>query len=151
MRLSVLNIILIVTLVFGAAVGSAYLIYWAFTKDTISAALADGTMVEKPPVSGPMGPTIGLGTFTVNLAGGNRYLRSEIVLEMTERNSVQEIENRKPQVLDTINAVIRTFSSEELFAPGGDLRLKEGIVEALNPLLTRGRVTGVYFTSWVVQ
>lgn len=151
MRLSVVNIVLVVALVFGAAVGSAYLIYWAFTKDTTAAAVVDGPVLNLAQTADPMGPTVALGSFTVNLAGGNRYLRTEIVIELTERHSVKEIENRTPQVRDSIIAVIRQYSSNELSAPGGDLRLKESIAEALNPLLTRGRVTGVFFTSWVVQ
>lgn len=152
MRLTAVNVILVVTLVFGAAVGSAYVIYSALTKDARVAASVDTDYANSIVIDAQRpGPTLELGAFTVNLAGGNRYLRTEIVLELTERQSVKELEERFPQVRDHVNAVIRSFSANELFEPGGDARLKQQIIETLNPLLSRGRVTGVYFTTWVVQ
>jgi len=146
-RLSVLNVILIVTLVFGAAVTSAYLIYRALSADEKAESASRPALLSVQPI----GPTVDLGTFTVNLAEGNRYLRSEIVIEVTERQSAQEIEARMPQVRDSVIAIIRKYSAEELSNPDSDRPLKDEIAEALTGLLTRGRVVGVYFTSWVIQ
>lgn len=149
MRLSVLNVILIVTLVFGAAIGSAFLIYKTFTSDDeVVGAAAERT---SPTLSDTLGPTVELAPFTVNLAGGNRYLRSEIVLELTERQSAEEIGERLPQVRDSILSVLRRFSADQLSSPDADGQVKDEIRAALNPLLSKGRVSGVYFTSWVIQ
>lgn len=148
MRLSFTNVLLIIVLVVGAAVGSAYLIYAAFSKD--SPAMANQEIDEKSGTN-PIGPTLSLGTVTVNLADGNQYLRAEIVLELTERHSLQEIEQRMPQVLDRVNEQIRKYSADDLSSPGGDAPLKEDIRKSINPLLSRGQVADVYFTSRVIQ
>lgn len=147
MRLSALHVVLIVVMVFGAALGSAFFIYKALTADEVVQAerAVSDAMLDV------MGPTVDLGTFTVNLLGGNRYLRSEIVVELTERGSAQEIQDKLPQVRDAVLYILRGFSAEDLASPDGDAAVKEAIIEALNPLLSRGRVSGVYFTSWVIQ
>lgn len=148
-RLSVVNVVLIVTLVFGAAVGSAYLIYRTFTADLVVADAAESSVTTTLPST--MGPTVPLGSFIVNLAEGNRYLRSEIVIELTEQQSAKEIKERMPQVRDSVIGVLRQFSVEELSSPEGDRSIKQEIIDALSPILSRGRVSGVYFTSWVIQ
>lgn len=148
MRLSALHVVLIVVMVFGAALGSAFFIYKALTADEVAHS-AERLGVDA--AFDAMGPTVDLGTFTVNLLGGNRYLRSEIVVELTERGSAREIEERLPQVRDAVLLVLRGFSAEDLASPESDAAVKEAITDALNPLLTRGKVSGVYFTSWVIQ
>ena len=135
-------------MVFGAALGSAFFIYKALTVDDVAqSAAASG----HDAILDVMGPTVDLGPFAVNLLGGHRYLRSEIVLELTERGSAKEIEDRLPQVRDAVLYVLRGFTVDDLSSPQSDAAVKEAIIDALNPLLSRGRVSGVYFTSWVIQ
>ena len=147
MRLTATNIALIVVLCLTTAVVSASVIFWAITASDRTEAESSKSGIE------PIGPTVSLGEFTVNLANHSRpaFIRADVVLELSDRRCIDEIEARFPQVRDVVIGIMRSFSLTDLGDAEGYERMKVEIKESVNPLLNYGRVTGVFFNSLVIQ
>lgn len=99
-----------------------------------------------------MGPTYELGDYTVNLAGSNRYqfLQTTVVIEVSEEEVIEELEERSPQVQDYMISVLRNTTDEELTQPGVP-EVKNNITSALNEIAVSGEIRNVWFTDFVVQ
>ena len=160
--------IAIVALIIVASTGSAFLAYLMFNRSVPAA--PQPRAVETPPVAvrsqeakgaeaagvAPLGPTMDAGEFVVNLAPSQgslavRYARVGVVVEGDRREVVDELTRRQPQVRDAIISVIRAKRFEELASAEGVEAVRRELVEALQRLVSRGRVVNVYFTELVIQ
>ncbi len=105
------------------------------------------------PVDKLLGPIFALDTFIVNLAdkGGKRYLRMTIDLELDSEEVESEVNKRLPQVRDSILTILPTKRFEDISSGKGKTALRDQMLERINGLLTRGRVTTIYFKEFVVQ
>lgn len=164
--LTVLN--LLITLGIGAVV------FLQFQKDKHSesvsdiapegehgAAAADGGHGAAPAEGGggllsraPTTKVVTLEGFTVNLSTTvgtpSRFARVVIAVELPSEETVQEINQKMPQVR---NAVIDLFNSKrpsDLGTGEGRNFLKEEIRNALNSFLVTGKVKGVFFSNWAI-
>lgn len=151
-----------------ASTGSAFLAYLMFNRavpaapPSASSVAAPAQEVRRKPPEGaeaaevaPLGPTMDAGEFVVSLAPGPglaiRYARLGVVVEADRREVVEELRRREPQVRDAIIAVIRTKRFEELSASGGAEAVRRELVQALQRLVSKGKVVNVYFTDFVIQ
>ena len=93
--------------------------------------------------------------FVVNIketdAGGERYLKLVIQLELSEPGAIAELEQIKPRLRDSILDLLTPKTYKELMDVAGKQRLREDIAGRVNNALTKGKVTRVYFTEFVVQ
>ncbi len=98
-------------------------------------------------------PVYSLETFIVNLfdRGGTRYLRTTMDLELNNKDTIAEIEQRLPQIRNTILMIIPTKSSDELTSFEGKMALRNEIMEKLNSFIRTGSVSNIYFTEFVIQ
>ncbi len=154
----------VVAVIIAASTASALLAYLVFnrglppsprvTSEPVPARppAAEKAEAAEPP---PLGPTLDVGEFVVNLAPGPglavRYARLTLVVEVDRRESVGELQRRLPQVRDTVIALFNTKRFEELTARDGLDRLRRELAEALSKLVPKGRVVNVYFVDFVVQ
>lgn len=99
-----------------------------------------------------LGPTYSLGQFIVNLPfdGGYRFLKTELVVELSDKDLVGELEERNPQIRDIVIKLLRGLEKEELEDPGNE-KLKERIKASINEVLHSGRIQKVFFTDFVIQ
>ncbi len=99
-----------------------------------------------------MGPTYEMGEYTVNLTGasGYQFLQTTVVIEVSEEEVIEKLEERSPQVQDYMISVLRNTTDEELEEPGVP-GIKRNIIEALNEIAANGEVRNVWFTDFVVQ
>lgn len=151
-----------------ASTGSAFLVYLMFNRavpaDKPSAPSVAAPAQEAPRrASGqaeaaavpPMGPTLDAGEFVVNLAPGPgamvHYARMGVVIEADRQDAVEELRRREPQVRDTIIGVIRSKRFEDLSSNAGTEAVRRELVQALQRLVSRGKVVNVYFTDFVIQ
>ena len=107
----------------------------------------------KESVEATLGPVVPLKQFIVNLVSndGRRYLKTEMQLELSGDELMEEAISKEPMARDVI---IRTLSSktyEEISTEQGKMRLKEEIIGNLNAKLVDGEVVNVYFVKFVVQ
>jgi flagellar FliL protein len=123
----------------GAAAG-----YYFFSK----------TQCIKEPEQKPAVITIWpMEAFVVNLAdaGGERYLKLVIQLEVSEPGAVAELEKIRPRLRDSILDLLTPKTYKELMDLAGKQRLREDIAGRVNNALSKGKVTRVYFTEFVIQ
>ncbi len=91
--------------------------------------------------------------FIVNVAdtSADRYLKLVIQLEVSDASIVSELDQLKPRLRDSILDLLTSKPYKELIDPSGKQRLKEDIAGRVNNALTKGKVTKVYFTDFVMQ
>lgn len=114
------------------------------------------TKKEAPKVAEPKPAVITIWpmeSFVVNIADGSgeRYLKLVIQLELSEAETVAELEKLKPRLRDSILDLLTPKTYKELMDTAGKQRLREDIAGRVNNVLSKGKVTRVYFTEFVVQ
>ena len=101
----------------------------------------------------PVGPIFSLETFIVNLAdkGGNRYLRVTMDLELGNPELESELNQRLPQVRNSILMILPTKRFEDISTVQGKTTLRDEMMETINGYLLKGKITNIYFKEFVVQ
>jgi flagellar protein FliL len=94
-----------------------------------------------------------LDTFTVNLMsnGGERYLKTAMSLELSDKHLVEELNARKAVIRDKIIRLLSSKTFQEIATIQGKNKLSQQITDLLNTMLSDGTVRGVFFTEFVVQ
>ncbi len=136
-------IVIILALVMVIAVSTAAGLYFFMKKET-----------AKPAV--PQQPTVAtwpMEAFIVNIAdtNGERYLKVVIQLEVNDQLVVPELEQLKPRLRDSILDLLTSKTYRDLIDVSGKQRLREDIAGRINNTLSKGKVTKVYFTDFVIQ
>lgn len=100
-----------------------------------------------------LGPLFSLDTFIVNLADEerSRYLRVTMDLELTAATDTAKLNQRLPQVRDTILMILPSKRFEEIASVEGKTALRDEIISKLNNLFPRTVITNIFFTEFVVQ
>jgi flagellar FliL protein len=105
----------------------------------------------KAPVFLPMEP------FTVNLQseGGDKYLQATMTLEVENEEQATLIKANMPQVRSRLLLLLSSKEAADILTNEGKEKLVEEIIEKVSqPFTPKGepqKVSGVYFTSFVVQ
>ena len=91
--------------------------------------------------------------FVVNLIdpSGKRYLKVRVELELSNKLVESQVNERLPQIKDSLLILLSSKSYEDIETVEGKLRLKQEIMARINNLLTQGRVRNIYFTEFVIQ
>lgn len=152
-QLDIRFVVIIVSLLVIATMGSAYVTFVFFSKGETSAGPEEAVPRVKKPE--PFGFTYDAGTFTVNLTDQRgvmpRFMRTGVVIAAKDAKVISELETRAPQVRDTIISQLRGRSAAEVLASDGMEVLRQDVIDALNDILGDGKVSDVYFTDFVVQ
>ncbi len=100
-----------------------------------------------------LGDVLALDAFIVNLAGesGKRYLKITMQLEMNNSTLAEEIQNKMPQIKDSVITVLSSKTTDDLLTIEGKFLLKEQLLTRVNSLLRTGVVKNVYFVEFVIQ
>jgi flagellar protein FliL len=91
--------------------------------------------------------------FIINIAdtNGDRYLKLVIQLEVSDSSVIPELEKLKPRLRDSILDLLTSKPYKDLIDQTGKQRLREDIAGRVNNILSKGKVTKVYFTDYVMQ
>ncbi|PLX91452.1 MAG: flagellar basal body protein FliL [Desulfuromonas sp.] len=133
------------------AVGvAAYLLGSRSAQD---AAPAESAQVEDTSTAEGVGPMVDITDFIINILDKNetRYLKAAITLELENEETVAEVNERMPQIRDSVLLLVGNKTFAELNDLQGKLQLRAEIIVRLNKLLKKGKVKGIYFTEFVVQ
>ncbi len=104
--------------------------------------------VEKP------GAMMNLEPFVVNLAdpAGKRFLKLSLAVDVKDEKVKKEIENRLPQIRDSILLLLTSKTYAEISQVAGKLKLRNDILRIINQALgPAGQVHAVYFMEFVIQ
>jgi flagellar protein FliL len=108
---------------------------------------------KKADVKAEDGVMFTLEPFVVNLndAGGPKFLKVSIQLEVANAALMEKAKAKTPQIRDAIITLLTSKSSDSLFPPEGKLQLKDEINARMNQILGAGNVKNVYLTDFVMQ
>jgi len=149
-------IILIVAAVFllMAVIGGGFFFMWKMMTTTLqqSQVVAEEAVTAEEPVN-EIKPLYSLDTFIVNLAdqGGKRYLRVTMELEISSIEVTEEINQRLPQLRNSILMIVPSKSYADIGTAEGKSLLRDELMAQMNTFLTAGEITNIYFTEFVVQ
>jgi flagellar FliL protein len=145
--------ILALSVIVLIAVGTTAYIFLSKGKQGSESAKASSDEIQKEEKSASLGPIISLDPFIVNLVGSSRmrYLKIALGLELSDEELQEEVDNKMPQVKDSILLLLSTKSYDDINTTQGKLLLREEIMRRLNGFLVSGLVKEVYFTDFVVQ
>lgn len=87
---------------------------------------------------------------TTNLSD-DKYIKLEIVLEVDNPRTKDELDQRMFQIKDALIALLQNHTEKDLSGEKGLTRLKEGLQERANSYLTTGKVKHIYVTERVTQ
>ncbi len=153
MRKKTLVTVGIAFLLIMIGISVAFFVLWGKMSGSESNGAAIRENVKEKAVSTGGKKVFPLKTFVVNLAdaGGKRYLRVGIVLELNEAGLNSEIEENLPLIRDKILMILpsKTFDAIKTFE--GKMALKREIMNGLNSLLKEGKISNLYFEEFVVQ
>jgi len=136
-------VLLSLIVVGGAAFGGMY-----FAGKNSASATAQSTKVQETTEL-----TYPLDEFLVNLMDedGRRYLKVKVVIGYEEnKNLTAELETKKPIIRDVINTTLRAKKTTDFSATGVDA-IKEELIASVNPVLTKGKISHIYFNDILVQ
>lgn len=91
--------------------------------------------------------------FIVNISDTKeeRYLKVVMQLEVSDASVIAELEQIKPRLRDSIIDLLTSKPYKDLIDLSGKQRLREDIAGRVNNALSRGKITKVYFTDFVMQ
>jgi flagellar FliL protein len=100
-----------------------------------------------------LGPIVELEQFVVNLLSndGRRYLKVKISLEVTSKGGLQEIENKKALVRNSVIDLLSGKRFDEISTESGKVRLREELRNSINRYLMDTQIKSVFFTDFVIQ
>ncbi len=157
MSKKVLIIIISCSVLMVGGMGAGFFIMWSKVSSLSQQAVPAGEETEEeaeeeeaPPEIGPM---FSLDTFIVNTAdaGGTRYLRVTMDLELSEETLMEELQKRMPQIRDSILMILPTRKIADIQNIEGKIALRDEIKEKLNSFLQNGSITNLYFKEFVIQ
>ena len=139
----VIIVLLLLVVVGGAAFGGMY--FASKSKTTAS---------EKPvKAKEVIEVTYSLEDFLVNLLDedSKRYLKVKVFIGFEENEDLNvELEAKKPIIRDLVNATFRSKKTTDFTATGVD-SIKNELIATINPVLTKGKITHIYFNDILVQ
>ncbi len=127
--------------------------YLLGSRSAQQAPAGGAAQVEDTSKAEGVGPMVDITDFIINILDKNetRYLKAAITLELENEETVAEVNERMPQIRDSILLLIGNKTFAELNDLQGKLQLRAEIIVRLNKLLKKGKVKGIYFTEFVVQ
>jgi flagellar FliL protein len=133
----------VVVLLGGGGAGA-----WFFTQGSHSS-----TKAEAEPPKAPV--FLPLETFTVNLQDGERYLQTDITLQVADQEQEEAIKLNMPRVRSRLLTLLSSKHAEELVSAEDKKKLVQEILQQMKqPFDPKGKapqVEDVLFTSFVIQ
>jgi flagellar protein FliL len=100
-----------------------------------------------------IGKLVPLETFLVNVSGsrGRKLVKINMELEVTNAEVQEEVEKIKPKIRDYIIIIASSKTFGEISTKEGKDALREEIKNQINLFLTKGQITRVYFTEFILN
>ena len=108
---------------------------------------------EKNFSSGGPGPMVKLTSLVINLneASGRHYIKTTIVLEIGQKEWVEEVEKRIPSLADMVISTLCDKKLEDLKLPQSREEIKKEILARAQKTLQSPKIKQVYFDEFLFQ
>lgn len=111
------------------------------------------TVAEEKKSKDFIGKLVPLETFLVNVSGsrGRKLVKINMELEVTNAEVQEEVEKIKPKIRDYIIIIASSKTFAEISTKEGKNALREEIKSQINLFLTKGQISKVYFTEFILN
>jgi flagellar basal body-associated protein FliL len=108
------------------------------------------TVVSPSPEIGPM---VKMSPLIINLKeeSGHHYIKASIVLEIGQKEWVEEVQSRVPLLTDLAILILSDKRLEELKSSGAKEKLKRELLMKVNQSLDSLKVKQIYFDEFLYQ
>jgi flagellar FliL protein len=108
---------------------------------------------EKAVEDKKIGPIHSLAPFIVNLDDPKlrKYLRLTMDFELIDAKSLEAVNQRLPQIRDSILTILPSKHYEEITTVEGKTALRIELIKAVNSLFSKEQIKNIYFTEFVIQ
>jgi len=151
---TVLIIIIAGFVLFMAMAGAGFYILWQKMPGAPgNSVTASKSVTEKKQPANGLGPIYSVTPFVINLAGsgGKRFLRVKMDLELKDKTIFEQVHAQLPRVKDKLLTILSTKKFEDIDTVEGKSDLRTEIATTIDTLFSKGAVTNVYFTEFVVE
>lgn len=99
------------------------------------------------------GPVMELEPFLLNLADRDelRFLKVSIKLELDRPEEKTDYPNKVPAIRDALLVLLSSKESQLLRTVNGKRRIREEIMTRVNGVMSKGKVSNVFFTDFIIQ
>jgi len=151
---TVLIIIIAGFVLFMALAGAGFYILWQkMPGPSANSVTTSKSVTEKEPPTIGLGPIYSITPFVINLAGsgGKRFLRVKMDLELKNQTISEQMRAQLPRVKDTLLTILSSKKFEDINTVEGKSDLRTEIATTIDTLFSKGAVTNVYFTEFVIE
>ncbi|WP_416198032.1 MAG: Flagellar protein FliL [Sporanaerobacter sp.] len=86
-----------------------------------------------------------------NIKESKKIVRLKITVEISDKDTFEELQNKQFLMRDEINKIIRNKKEEELQGRDGQLALQSEIKNSLIKLFDNENITNIYFNDLIIQ
>ena len=99
------------------------------------------------------GPVVELEPFLLNLADRDdlRFLKVSIKLELDRPEDKTDYQNKVPAIRDALLVLLSSKESQLLRTVNGKRRIREEIMTRVNGVMSKGKISNVFFTDFIIQ
>jgi len=99
------------------------------------------------------GPVMELDPFLLNLADRDeiRFLKVSIKLELDRPEEKTDFQNKVPAIRDALLVLLSSKESQLLRTVNGKRRIREEIMTRVNGVMSKGKISNVFFTDFIIQ
>ncbi len=145
-------VILVIDIVGGYYIGKKVLIPYSYEKEMSMGDTSQGE--QKKVETGSEEPGIAHALEPINLNPANsagEVFSCTITLITQAQEVVAELTERDPQIIDIILTYLSSKTIAELSDVSQRQQYRKDIIERINSVLTRGSITNLYVTQWIIQ
>ncbi len=146
-KIIIIGAVALVVLLGGAA-GAYFTLFKKHEENKAEVEVGkDGKPIDKPVY-------YTLPEFLINLNSGGKatsFLKTTVILELTQQGDVALIEANMPRLMDAINTYLRELRASDLAGSAGIQRLREELLLRANKALAPVKINDVLFKEIVVQ
>jgi len=151
---TVLIIIIAGFVLFMAMAGAGFYMLWQKMPGApANSVTASKSVTEKGQSTKGLGPIYAINPFVINLAGsgGKRFLRVKMDLELKNQTIFEQVHAQLPRVKDKLLTILSSKTFQDINTVEGKSDLRTEIAATIDTLFSKGAVTNVYFTEFVVE
>ena len=151
---TVLIIIIAGFVLFMAMAGAGFYILWQkMPGSPANSVTTSKSVTEKEPPTKGLGPIYSINPFIMNLAGsgGKRFLRVKMDLELKDQIIFEQVRAQLPRVKDKLLTILSSKKFGDINTVEGKSNLRAEIAARIDTLFSKGAVTNVYFTEFVIE
>jgi len=151
---TVLIIIIAGFVLFMAMAGAGFYILWQkMPGSPANSVTASKSATEKEQPTKGLGPIYSIKPFVINLAGsgGKRFLRVKMDLELKDQTVFEQVRAQLPRVKDKLLTILSSKKFQDISTVEGKRDLRAEIAATIDSLFSKGAVTNVYFTEFVIE